>query len=623
MNVVYVAGMHKSGTSLLRNLLVEMNGIGGHGFELHPYEAVGAAVTYPLRRRRAVPAMGAVEAMRRVEAEARSAALTADRYGGGIPTVPELRGLGDAVRRASEIDWPHDQAHRVDRVVDLAGAALTVGDGSRDGLEWVVEKSVENLEFVADQLAATPSARVVHIVRHPAAVLAALRRFHYLVCDRPGCIRCRVKFVNRVRAVWWARRHGNALRRRAPDTSIRIRYEDLVADPPRVITRIGWALGLRPLIDEAGVARAVERVEVTNSSVETVGPGISASRSAAWTNEASLGELLAAYALVATDPMADYPASEIRRAIGQRVALGVRRRPALPPESVGLLRRRPREGDTTVLRTVVARLNPRRDVDLAATGLAPWRFVARGARVAVTPRRWMLPARFPNGLMIKGYNRPGYGGRGIYMFRDRVEPELALFEAVLDEGDWAVDVGSCVGTYALNAAMRVGPTGAVIAVDPSPAAMAVLADNAASNGLDNVVRVCAAASDVGGFDSFDESNHRPDARGLVADGVGGATMGSLVPVVTIDDLVAAIGTVKRIRVMKIDAEGADDRVVRGARQTIETWKPVLVVEQAVRAVVPLPGYEAWACPTSRNHVWIHESDTDGRATAARLGFDRV
>lgn len=57
--------------------------------------------------------------------------------------------------------------------------------------------------------------------------------------------------------------------------------------------------------------------------------------------------------------------------------------------------------------------------------------IARKVRVASTPRSWFLKTKLSNGAVVYGRNRAGYGGRGVYIFRDLIEPEFQQLENFL------------------------------------------------------------------------------------------------------------------------------------------------------------------------------------------------
>src|ERR1051326_2896276 len=76
----------------------------------------------------------------------------------------------------------------------------------------------------------------------------------------------------------------------------------------------------------------------------------------------------------------------------------------------------------------------------------------RKVRVALTPRSWLLKTRLVNGAVVFGRNRPGYGGRGVYIFRDALEPEFEHLEQFLPAGGVFVDIGGNTGIYTVKAA---------------------------------------------------------------------------------------------------------------------------------------------------------------------------
>jgi FkbM family methyltransferase len=125
----------------------------------------------------------------------------------------------------------------------------------------------------------------------------------------------------------------------------------------------------------------------------------------------------------------------------------------------------------------------------------------------------------------------------------------------LKPGDVFVDVGAHIGLYAIGAARRVGANGAVYAFEPEPAVAAALRRHVAINGCGDVVQVVEAG--VG--------DHPGEARFASAGVETSITTSSngkgiSVPLTTLDEAVPAC----RISVMKIDVEGYEGHVLRGA-----------------------------------------------------------
>lgn len=88
--------------------------------------------------------------------------------------------------------------------------------------------------------------------------------------------------------------------------------------------------------------------------------------------------------------------------------------------------------------------------------------------MALTPRGMRLTATLRSGIRIQGRNKAGWGGRGIYIFREDIEPELAVLTRLVPRDGVFIDVGANVGVYTLSAASVVGAGGIVVAVEPFP-----------------------------------------------------------------------------------------------------------------------------------------------------------
>lgn len=126
----------------------------------------------------------------------------------------------------------------------------------------------------------------------------------------------------------------------------------------------------------------------------------------------------------------------------------------------------------------------------------------------------------------------------------------------LSSGDTFFDIGSHSGFHSLVGARAVGPAGLVVAIEPDPANAAEVEGQAALNGFDHitVVRKVAVAD-------------RSDP--------GSCVHGAAVTPTTIDDLTREFGPPTLI---KIDVEGLEVEVLRGAAATLREHCPALVIE---------------------------------------------
>lgn len=221
---------------------------------------------------------------------------------------------------------------------------------------------------------------------------------------------------------------------------------------------------------------------------------------------------------------------------------------------------------------------------------------------AVLPRRVMLSRRLGDGTLVSGANRAGYGGRGVFIFGDDIEPEFAALDMILRRSDVFIDVGANSGIYTLKGARIVGSDGVVLSLEPNPDLLTILKRNTGRNCLNNVrLRGLAAAEGCRAFPFF-EIDKKPNSFSLVSPGDETAAFSVLA--VDLDSLVRWEG-IDRVDVIKIDAEGAEDRVLAGARAIIRDHQPVIIAEVHKRELSALPeGYRSFQLSRSPNKLLL-------------------
>ena len=221
---------------------------------------------------------------------------------------------------------------------------------------------------------------------------------------------------------------------------------------------------------------------------------------------------------------------------------------------------------------------------------------------AVLPRQLMLSRRLRDGTLVSGANRAGHGGRGAFIFGDDIEPEFAALDKILRRSDVFIDVGANSGIYTLKGARIVGNDGVVLSLEPNPDLLTVLKRNTGRNRLNNVrLRGLAAAEECREFPFF-EIDNKPNSFSLVSPGDGTAT--SSVLAVDLDSLVRWEG-IGRVDVIKIDAEGVEDRVLAGAKGIIREYQPVIIAEVHKKDLCALPdGYRSFQLSGSPNKLLL-------------------
>jgi FkbM family methyltransferase len=145
--------------------------------------------------------------------------------------------------------------------------------------------------------------------------------------------------------------------------------------------------------------------------------------------------------------------------------------------------------------------------------------------------------------------------------------QAALFGRAVLEGDTAVDIGAHAGQYALIMAARAGQAGTVVAFEPDPEARALLARNVALNPdvKPPIVEPLAVAGQDGTVVLFSGAGSAQSsiARSAASAGGGRAVTEVTVGVTTLDRYLRERALTPAW--VKIDAEGAEIRILRGAR----------------------------------------------------------
>ncbi len=149
-------------------------------------------------------------------------------------------------------------------------------------------------------------------------------------------------------------------------------------------------------------------------------------------------------------------------------------------------------------------------------------------------------------------------------------------------GDVIYDVGAHLGFLSLGAVRAVGATGRVVAFDADPANIARLRQHAERNQLWRNLQIVHAAvwSDAAGPEiAFRRGLFSFSQGGVEAGGHRPVLAGSElihVPVITLDQFIATGNPPPQL--IKIDVEGGEVEVLRGASHLFATHRPLLIVE---------------------------------------------
>lgn len=202
-------------------------------------------------------------------------------------------------------------------------------------------------------------------------------------------------------------------------------------------------------------------------------------------------------------------------------------------------------------------------------------------------------------------------GRSLDLYGEYSELEVGALAKILRSGDVVVEVGANIGALTIPMAKMVGPTGCIHALEPQPENYNLLANNIDVNDIGWITPYEVAASDCFGYD------YMPKLSELKHKNYGNVELGKRgsagVTVSKIDKLLPSSrgGKLDRLKLLKIDAQGHEIQVLRGACSTIEKFKPIIYCENddpryCQELVSKLVDY-GYRCFWHRPTLWNHQN----------------
>jgi FkbM family methyltransferase len=168
--------------------------------------------------------------------------------------------------------------------------------------------------------------------------------------------------------------------------------------------------------------------------------------------------------------------------------------------------------------------------------------------------------------------------RTLLLFGERELEHKVMLEQVLKPGMMVLDIGANIGYYALMELGMIGPSGKLVAVEPSPSNVELLKRNLALNGYDGIEVHQAAVSDQSGVKQFFLSE-MSNLNTFHDTGTGSLHLsGKTVEVktCTVPELMAG----RKPDLIRMDVEGHEIEVINGVLPAIERGEmaPMIIFE---------------------------------------------
>ncbi|MBQ7514674.1 MAG: FkbM family methyltransferase [Schwartzia sp.] len=165
-----------------------------------------------------------------------------------------------------------------------------------------------------------------------------------------------------------------------------------------------------------------------------------------------------------------------------------------------------------------------------------------------------------------------YVGKSLKLYGEFSQEEARFFDTAVFPGDYVVEVGANIGSHTVHLAQLIGDQGVLWAFEPQRLVFQLLAGNVAINGLTNVHTEQKCVSDRPGkvmVPVLDVS--QVNNWGGVS--LENSTEGEPVDAITLDSL-----NLERCDFIKIDVEGMELNVLKGATELIEHCQPIIYME---------------------------------------------
>jgi FkbM family methyltransferase len=208
-----------------------------------------------------------------------------------------------------------------------------------------------------------------------------------------------------------------------------------------------------------------------------------------------------------------------------------------------------------------------------------------------------------------------------FLYKNIYEPNLNHLKEMIKPGSTIIDVGANIGFHSIKFSRWLSNKGLVIAIEPEPMNVQTLKQMLLEKKITNVEVVNGAAAEKEGtlylqLNPLNPADHRLSAQGIPIEAF------------TIDNLLHG-KEYPPVSLIKIDVQGAEPRVLKGAKKIIAQYKPIIFIEiddealnaagftsNGLIALLRSYGYDLWDEKNEQTRQFSKEDD----AVRKKLGY---
>lgn len=163
-----------------------------------------------------------------------------------------------------------------------------------------------------------------------------------------------------------------------------------------------------------------------------------------------------------------------------------------------------------------------------------------------------------------------------YFAKDYEKENYQFLSTQCKKGDTVIDIGAHMGLFSVWAASFAGPTGKVFSFEPTPSTFKLLQRTIRLNKFENIVTpVNAAVSAKKGTTKFYIADAAADNSNSLVNYGDNVHKEYTVHLITVDDFTQEHAL--KIDFLKIDAEGAELSVLKGAAKVLTEQRPICIL----------------------------------------------